>query len=596
MRIVFLIIMLLLPSIHVAQEIHGTLKPFHKISIDFRGPFCAEADDPNPFTSYRLTVEFNGPEGQSYIIPGFFAADGKAAETSAAKGDIWRVIFVPDREGRWGFQASLRTGSDIALNSDPDSGKPVYLDSSSGEFYVSLPDENEQDSRKRGFLRYTGEHYLCYSGSGEYFLKGGADSPENFLAFADFDNTYDTDAGSGSYADVGTFIHHYKPHLKDWNEGDPVWQEGKGKAIIGMLNYLSGKGMNSVYFLTYNLDGGDGRDTWMWSSPDVRDRFDCSKLEQWEIVFDHMDYLGIMLHIVTQETENDQKLGGSPGLNKIRRLYYRELIARFGHHSAIMWNLGEENNTPDADRKEIARFIRTLDAYKHPITFHTHANRIPDFYEGVFGDPFFEAASVQGNMDNYNKDAVILRQKSAAAGRKWAIFGDEQNPAGSGVLPDAADPAHDLPRKLALWGNLMGGGSGVEWYFGSKYPDMDINCENWRSREKMWDQTRFALEFFRRYLPFEQMEPANQLTSNPSDYCFAYPGKIYAVYLPEGGTTKLDLREGPYEVRWYDPRHGGDLQIGTIDMIRGPGMKSIGFPPQDRGADWSILISSRKMR
>jgi len=92
------------------------------------------------------------------------------------------------------------------------------------------------------------------------------------------------------------------------------------------------------------------------------------------------------------------------------------------------------------------------------------------------------------------------------------------------------------------------------------------------------------------------MKPANQLTSNQNDYCFAYPGKIYAVYLPEGGTTKLDIREGLYEVRWYDPRHGGDLQIGTIDMIKGPGMKSIGFPPQDRGADWSVLIRSEKMR
>jgi len=580
----------------MAQEIHGTLEPFHKISIDFHGTFCSEADEPNPFTSYRMTVKFKGPEGHSYIIPGFFAADGQAAETSAASGHVWRVIFVPDKEGEWEFEASLRTGSDIVLNPDPDSGLPVDLAPISGDFYVSSLNKDVQKSGPRGFLRYTGGHYLSYSASGEPFLKGGADSPENFLAFADFDNTYDTDAGSGSYADVGTFIHHYRPHLKDWKEGDPVWQGEKGKAIIGMLNYLSGRGMNSVYFLTYNLDGGDGRDTWMWISPDVRDRFDCSKLDQWEIVFDHMDHLGIMLHIVTQETENDQKLGGSPGLNKIRKLYYRELIARFGHHSAIMWNLGEENNTRDADRKEIARFIRTLDAYKHPITFHTHANKIPVFYEGVFGNPFFEAASVQGNMDNYNNDAVILRQRTAAAGRKWAVFGDEQTPAGTGILPDAVDPAHDLPRKLALWGNLMGGGSGVEWYFGSKYPHMDINCEDWRSREKMWDQTRIAIEFFRRYLPFEQMEPANHLTSNQNDYCFALPGKIYTVYLPEGGTTKLDIMDGRYQVRWFDPRHGGDLQTGTIAMIKGPGMQSVGNPPQEQDADWSILIRRENMR
>ena len=27
-----------------------------------------------------------------------------------------------------------------------------------------------------------------------------------------------------------------------------------------------------------------------------------------------------------------------------RRIYYRELVARFGHHLAITWNIGEENN------------------------------------------------------------------------------------------------------------------------------------------------------------------------------------------------------------------------------------------------------------
>ncbi|MEZ5397232.1 MAG: hypothetical protein R2724_31255 [Bryobacterales bacterium] len=41
----------------------------------------------------------------------------------------------------------------------------------------------------------------------------------------------------------------------------------------------------------------------------------------------------------------------------------------------------------------------------------------------------------------------------------------------------------------------MGGGAGVEWYFGHQYPHMDINMEDWRSRDRMWDQTRYALEF-----------------------------------------------------------------------------------------------------
>jgi hypothetical protein len=473
-------------------------------------------------------------------------------------------------------------------------GSATAFDGATGTFQVGESHSDHGDARVQGLLRYVGEHYFQYAGSGEYFLKGGANSPENFLAYVDFDDTYDADADSASYKKVGTFIHTYAPHVADWRSGDPTWKGGKGKGIVGMLNYLADKGMNSVYFLTYNLDGGDGRDTWMWTSPQVRDRFDCSKLDQWEIVFDHMDRLGLQLHVVTQETENDRQLGGGPGLNRIRKLYYRELVARFSHHLAVIWNLGEENNTSDADRKAIAAYIRALDPYDHPITVHTHNNQALTYYDGILGDPHFEATSIQGEMANYNREAIELRKRSAAAGRKWAIFGDEQPKASHGVLPDADDPTHDLPRKHGLWGNLMGGGAGVEWYFGFDFAHMDINCEDWRSRDRMWDQTHHALHFFRTHLPFVEMEPDNEGTSRSGDYCFVKPGEVYAVYLPNGGSTELQLEAGSYTVRWYDPRAGGELQQGSVTQVTGPGMKSLGAAPRDHTQDWAVIV--RKIR
>ncbi|MEZ5397229.1 MAG: hypothetical protein R2724_31240 [Bryobacterales bacterium] len=38
---------------------------------------------------------------------------------------------------------------------------------------------------------------------------------------------------------IGQVIHHYEPHVQDWKPGDPTWQGGKGKGIIGALNYLA---------------------------------------------------------------------------------------------------------------------------------------------------------------------------------------------------------------------------------------------------------------------------------------------------------------------------------------------------------------------
>jgi hypothetical protein len=270
------------------------------------------------------------------------------------------------------------------------------------------------------------------------------------------------------------------------------------------------------------------------------------------------------------------------------------LIARFAHHSAIVWNLGEENNTPDADRKEIAKYIRDLDSYKHPITVHTHNNKQLDFYNGLLGDASFETSSIQGEMRNYNRDAIALRKKSADAGRKWVIFGDEQPPANKGVVPDADDPTHDEPRVQALWGNLMGGGAGVEWYFGSNYAHMDINCEDFRSRDKLWDQTRYALEFFHKYLPFAEMDPDNERVSGVANARVLAKGDaIVAVQLPSGGEAKLKLGSGRYSVEWYNPRTGGAMATGTVKTVQGPGEQSIGLPTADTSKDWVVLLKKR---
>jgi len=581
------------PPLAFGAAVDGELRQWHPVTLTFEGPETSEQATPNPFRDFRLDVAFTHSEsGETLTVPGFYAADGDAAETSSAAGNKWRVRFLPSRPGEWRYHASFRMGTDVALNDDPRAGAPTAFDGDGGSFTVAAPENPDEP----GLLEYVGGHYLRYAGSGQYFLKGGADSPENFLAYADFDGTYDADAdaGSANYRHVGEFIHRYEPHADDWSPGDPTWQDGKGKNIIGALNYLASKGMNSVYFVTYNIDGGDGRDTWVWTSSDVRDRFDVSKLAQWEIVFRHMDRLGMLLHVVTQETENDQRLGGDSSLNPIRKLYLRELVARFAHHPAVVWNLGEESDLPGIHLRQISSYIRETDPYDHPITVHTHA-RMANCYRCIIGEPTFEVTSIQGRMEDANGEAIRLRRWSAEMARPWAIFHDEQNPATVGVKPDSVDPDHDKPRKLELWGNLMGGGSGVEWYFGSDYDHMDINAEDWRSRDLMWDQTRYALEFFRRHLPFPRMQPDNDLASGAPAYVFAEPGReVVAVYLREGGEAELALPAGTYRVRWYDPRNGGELQTGSAMSITSSGEETpvaIGRPPSEPNQDWAALIT-----
>jgi hypothetical protein len=589
----------------------GEMKQWHDVTLTFAGPQADEAGAVNPFLDARLDVTF-AKDGRQYLVPGYFAADGNAGQTGATGGNQWRVHFLPPEPGTWTYTVSFREGTDVAIADNPapgaeeaapppaagkgsprratPHGRGSVLDGMTGTISVGPTDKTGRDFRGQGLLRYTGQRYLQFAHTGTYFLKGGADSPENFLAYADFDQTFDSAELTRSGEAAGEkFIHHYQPHVEDWRPGDPTWQNGKGKGILGALNYLASKGMNSVYFLTYNIDGGDGQDVWPWTSPSERLRFDCSKLDQWEIVFSHMDKLGLMMHVVTQETENDQGLDGGD-LGRQRKLYYRELIARFAHHPALVWNLGEENTNTNEQRKAFARYIHDLDPYDHPVVCHTYPGKYDEVYSPLLGYEYFEGPSLQTN--DTHRQTMKWLDLSDQARRRWFVCLDEIGPSHTGVKPDNDDYWHDDVRRQHLWGNLLAGGAGVEWYFGYNFPNNDLNCENWRTRDHLWDLTRYALSFFHDHLPYPMMSHHDELTSAPNDYCFARPGQVYAIYLPFGGTTDLDVggTTATFQIRWFNPREGGLLHPGTLASATGPGKVNIGQPLEDTDKDWVALI------
>ncbi|MCF8336214.1 MAG: DUF5060 domain-containing protein, partial [Bacteroidales bacterium] len=261
-------------------NIEGSLETWHKVTLRINGPEVSETGSPNPFLTYRLNVTFEQGD-KKYVVPGYFAADGNAAETSASSGSTWKVHFCPPVAGTWEYRVSFRKGKEIAVSGNEGAGKPIGPDGLEGSFEVEEAGKDAPGFFSKGKLRYVEKHHLRFAGSKEYFLKGGADSPENFLGYNGFDDTYyggDSERRSGESA-PNEGLHSYKPHIDDWKEGDPTWQNGKGKGIIGALNYLSSKGMNSVYFLTMNILG-DGEDVWPYIDRNERYRFDCSKLDQ----------------------------------------------------------------------------------------------------------------------------------------------------------------------------------------------------------------------------------------------------------------------------------------------------------------------------
>ncbi len=576
-------------------EITGELKKWHPITLTFDGPQAEEEGATNPFLDVRLDVTFTRGN-TSITVPGYFAADGNAGESGATGGNKWRVHFVPDATGDWNYSVSLREGDDVAISSDPAAGAPAAGDGLAGSFSVSDTDKSGRDFRSKGMLRYVDEHYLRFD-NGEYFIKGGADSPENFLGYFEFDNTEDNGCKSNDLTDG---IHRYQPHVNDWNPGDPVWHGSKGKGIIGALNYLASKGINSVYFLTMNTKG-DGCEVYPWTeygaNASERLHYDVSKLDQWNVVFDHMDRLGIMLHVVTQETENDQLLDGGD-LGTERRLYYRELIARFGYHLAITWNLGEENTNTPGQREDFVNYMSDLEPYGQNFVIHTYKPQLHQVYEPLLGYPngtpvkAMTGASIQTDLNNLHGKILTWLERSREMGHPWVVALDEIGPAGTGASPDGPGNNHARIRDEALWATLMAGGAGVEWYFGYSLPHNDMDLEDWRTRDQLWEYTTAAVNFFQTYLPFTEMTSADDLIAGTDDYVFAKPGEVYAVYLNDASNPNpITLPQGAYSVMWYNPRDGASL-TGTIETVNGPGEVDFGSPPSDTGQDWALLLKN----
>ncbi len=576
---------------------------WHTITLSFDGEMRSEDAEYNPFLNYRLVVEFQHQKTNTkQVIRGFYAADGNAAETGATSGKVWQVRFTPDKIGKWSYKATLRKDKDIALSNDLEKGTLIPVNQSTGNFVVIPSYREGNDFRAKGRLGVENS-YFKFKDSDNYFLKVGANSPENFLAFEDFDGTYRIGASNrDGEAKTNNAIHQFKAHLKDWKTGDPTWKNGKGKAIIGAVNYLASKGMNAIYFLTFNIQG-DGKDVWMYANPDDFTRFDVSKLEQWEILFQYMQQKGILLHIVTQETENETLLDKGD-VGKMRQLYYRELVARFGHHNGLIWNLGEENGpadfTPiaqnDEQRKAMAKFIKSIDPYQHPVIIHTHSHNPPrtKILTELLGYEYLDGLSYQ--QDKREQAATTLakwKAKSKAANHEWLITMDEIGMWYTGALTDTADLNHPTLTHYVLWGTLLSGSAGVEWYFGGRHVHNDLNSEDWRQRDKLWEITHHAKVFFEQNLPYWEMQPQHDLLSTKESYCFQKPNEVYALYIPAYQKATLDLTDatGKFQIEWYNPFDGGNLQKGSVEFIEGGAKQDLGVPPSRLGEDWVLLVS-----
>ncbi len=492
----------------------GTYTKWSKVELELNGPQMEGMGTPNPFLM-DVMVSFTGPGGQTVEVPGFYDGDGQGG----MDGDVWRVRFRPGEAGTWSWVSA--------------SGQP-QLDGQAGLFEV-VENAGCQAQTADGLpnfgcvgrLEWVGEHYLKYADGG-YWLKGGANEPEDLLA---------AEASAGFNSDEEA------------------------------IDYLAGIGVNSVYVMTNNVQG-DRKNVWPWVGATQTEamandeRFDVGKLAAWEAFLEYIQGKGLVVHLVLEDDS------GWTGFN--RGLYYREMIARFGHHNGLYWDLTEEygeNYTAD-EVKGFAQLFSGLDGHGRPLTVHQVGALF--HWEPFLGDANFDLTSFQTGDVPQNAAAVEWWWKVEASGRTIPVSFDEST---RNLFPE--DRA--LFRHI-VWSEYLGGAN-VELYTrlsgGLGYQDYGaIFGDLVRARELLEG------------VGYWGMQPENDLLVSGTGYVFAQVGEAYLVYLPTGGAMSLDLSGtgGQYSGMWVNPRTGAQQGLGPVT---GGGVA--GFTAPD-GQDWVLRL------
>ena len=251
-----------------------------------------------------------------------------------------------------------------------------------------------------------------------------------------------------------------------------------------------------------------------------------------------------------------QDMGGAD-----EQAYYRYAIARFGAYSNVMWDLANEYRLfrNDAWAEQMGAFVKRTDPYRHLTSVHGH---------GEFrfaSSPWADFAMIQ-SWDEWggHQKMLGLHAEEKRTGRPMPQVNEEYGyeddyPVGWGESRQPPARNAESRRKLA-WGMYMASGyqtTGERADRGTGWgPDSGGGWVNGRG-----DSTMTMLEGFARIRAFFESfewwtaEPHDDLV-NKGAMCIANPGKLYAAYLPEGGSVMIKLDPGVYRVRGYNPRTG----------------------------------------
>ena len=504
----------------------------------------------DPFNEVDLEVTFEGPGGRRLRIPGFWAGE-----------NLWRVRFAPPEAGNW----TCRTICNDPANAD--------LHGRSGTL-SALPCESTNPLYRRGPVRVRADrrHFQHEDGT-PFFWLGDTwwmglcrrlSWPQDFQRL-----TADrvrkgfnvVQIVAGLYPDMPPF------DPRGSNEAGFPWEAGYAR-------------ISPAYF-----DMADLRIEYLASRGIVPCIVGC-----WGYFLPFM---------------GEQKM----------KQHWRYLVARWGA-LPVVWCLAGEGSMPyylsktkeqdTASQKQgwtqIARYVRSLDAYQHPITIHPSASARASVEDPSVLD-FDMLQTGHGDRRSIPNTVTRVRESFAAEPRMPVLVGEVCY---EGIM----EASRQEVQRFMFWASVLSGAAGhtygangiwqvniADQPFGASPHGRSWGDTPWETAYQLPGSAQLGLakELLSRYAwwrfePHQEWVDPNWSPQNIfRPFAAGIPGELRIIYIPDGSAPVVrNLEHGVrYQAFFWNPVNGKEHKIGPVS---GDPERKWTAPSSPVFQDWVLVL------
>jgi hypothetical protein len=488
----------------------------------------------NPFTDLNVDVEFTDGKNR-WIVPAFWAGGG-----------TWKVRFAPPAAGEYAYRVRATDTENADLNGEEH------------QLLVRRP-ASDNPLLRHGFLRISADARHFEHADGTPFLWLGDTwwkCLSKRMTLEDF-RVLATDRAAKGFNVVQIVCGPYP----DEKMFEPGWENEAGMPYADMAFTQ----VNPRYF-----DSADER-------------------------LAHLVSQGIVPAIVGGWGRPQQ--GGRSTLEQVGiegfERHWRHIVARYGA-LPVVWIVGGEAKDSYGPWSAVARFVKKIDPYGHPLCYHAP------------GDP----RTVIADNDVFDFDMVAIGHAGFdTAAQSLALMRScfDRTPRRPGLCGEACYERHmqtnfdDVQRHL-FWSFMLSGAAGHTYGAAGVWqasvegdPGIDPVYDLTTWREGMVFPGAIQVGSGKRLLetyPWWRFEPRRDWTEED---CFAagIPGEVRFIYRPKrriydwkGPLVKRLEPDVPYRASYVDPVRGTRFQLGSVASAEG----EYAAPRLPSPQDWVLIL------